>query len=62
MNEILHSLLPVLGLAILAGGFMGVQLLARRMHIRNHIDDGGCCGGCANRDRCEKNPTRPTGP
>jgi len=54
MKLILDLLVPVLGVAVLAGGFMGVQLLARKLGIRNHIDHGGCCGACSNRDSCER--------
>ena len=54
MNAILDFLLPVMGMAVLAGGFMGVQLLARKLGIRNHIDHGGCCGACSDKDRCAR--------
>jgi hypothetical protein len=54
MNQILDFLVAIVGMAVLAGGFMGVQLLARKMGIRNHIDHGGCCGACSDRDSCTR--------
>lgn len=45
--NIIYTLLPVFILAMLTAAWMGVQLLAKRSKIKNHIDDGGgCCGAC----------------
>ena len=55
MNEIIQYTIPVLAMALLAAGWMGVQLLAKHMKTKNHIDHGGCCGACENRDSCDKN-------
>jgi len=42
-------------MALLAAGWMGVQILAKRMQTKNHIDNGGgCCGACENRASCDK--------
>jgi hypothetical protein len=46
---IMHYLLPILALTALCAGWMGVQLLAKRLGTKNHIDrkaSDGCCGQC----------------
>ncbi len=56
MEKILFYLIPVLAFALLAAGWMAVQLLARKVGTKNHLEDGGgCCGACEKRDRCAKN-------
>lgn len=40
-------------LALLCALFMGIQILAKKMNIRNHIESGGCCGACSNKE-CSK--------
>jgi hypothetical protein len=46
MNLISH-ILPILALAALAAGWAAVQLLARKLGTKNHIEHGkDCCGGC----------------
>ncbi len=53
MNNFILYIIPVLGLAVLAAGCMGIQILAKRMNVKNHIDHpDGCCGACANRNSC----------
>jgi hypothetical protein len=45
----MHYLLPILALTALCAGWMGVQLLAKRLGTKNHIDrkaSDGCCGQC----------------
>ena len=38
---------PILILAGLTAGWVAVQLLARKMGTKNHIDNAGACGnGC----------------
>jgi hypothetical protein len=54
MEAIIQYLIPVLALTALAAGWMAVQLIARRMKVKNHIDNGGgCCGACGSKT-CEK--------
>lgn len=54
MNEILTYLIPVFAIAVLTAGWMGVQLLAKKMNTKNHIDhSSSCCGTCDNKDSCE---------
>ncbi|MBE2246562.1 MAG: hypothetical protein IAE67_04845 [Candidatus Competibacteraceae bacterium] len=53
MQEYIQYLIPVFALAALAAGWMGVQLLAKKLKTKNHIDGGGCCGAC-NGKTCEK--------
>ena len=55
MNEFLQYLIPVLALTVLAGGWMGVQLLAKKMQTKNHIDQTSCCGACEGKEACRKN-------
>jgi hypothetical protein len=48
-------MIPVIGLALLAAGWMGVQILAKKMEVKNHIDQtSGCCGACSNKDTCSR--------
>lgn len=54
MEEFLTYIIPIAGLTILVAGWGAVQLLAKKMNTKNHIDHGGCCGACSNRDSCEK--------
>lgn len=55
MNEFLQYIIPVLAVTFLAAGWAAVQILAKRMKTKNHIDNGGgCCGACENRDSCRK--------
>ncbi|MCB0553927.1 MAG: hypothetical protein KDD02_10275 [Phaeodactylibacter sp.] len=45
--QILSYLLPIFALSALAAGWMGLQLLARRLGTKNHIEHGGNgCGQC----------------
>jgi hypothetical protein len=56
MNEITQYILVILSMGLLAGAWMGVQILAKRMNIKNHIDDAsGCCGACSRKEECDKN-------
>lgn len=46
---------PVFAFAMLTAGWMAVQLLARKVGTKNHIEDGGgCCGACEKKDVCSK--------
>lgn len=54
MSEWLTYLIPVLALTLLVAGWGGVQLLAKKMRTKNHIDHGGCCGACDNKGECSK--------
>lgn len=50
----LEFLIPILLLSLVAAGWGGVQLLAKSMGTKNHIDNhGGCCGACHEERRCE---------
>jgi hypothetical protein len=54
MDELIQYLIPVVALAALAAAWMGMQLLARKMKVKNHIDGGGgCCGACGSKT-CDK--------
>jgi len=47
MSEFTQYIIPILALTLIAGGWAGVQLLARKMQTKNHIDQTtGCCGNC----------------
>lgn len=52
MEDLMRYVIPVAALAALAAGWMGMQLIARRMKVKNHIDHGGCCGACGDRASC----------
>lgn len=50
----LEYLIPIFALTFLAAGWAGVQLLARKMKTKNHIDNNaGCCGSCSG-GSCER--------
>lgn len=58
MTELLQYLIPIIAMALLAAGWGAVQLLAKKMKTKNHIDNGGgCCGACSNREACERKLT-----
>ena len=58
MNEYLQYLIPVLAVTFLAAGWAAVQLLARKMKTKNHIDNNaGCCGSCSG-GSCERKGVR----
>ncbi len=47
MSEYAQYIIPILALTLVAGGWAGVQLLAKKMKTKNHIDQTtGCCGNC----------------
>ncbi len=47
MAQFLQYSIPILVLTFVAGGWAGVQLLAKKMKTKNHIDQTtGCCGNC----------------
>jgi len=47
MRVFIDLIIPVIMLSLLAAGWMGVQLLAKKWNVKNHIDnEGGCCGAC----------------
>ncbi|MBT8327672.1 MAG: hypothetical protein KJP21_08105 [Bacteroidia bacterium] len=54
MEELFTYLIPILVLSVLVAGWGAVQFLAKKMNVKNHIDHGGCCGACENRDTCSK--------
>ncbi|MCB0654916.1 MAG: hypothetical protein KDC57_02205 [Saprospiraceae bacterium] len=55
MDTFIQYLIPIIALGLLAAGWMGMQLWAKRNEVKNHIDhQGGCCGACSNRDQCER--------
>ena len=55
MTEYIQYIIPVLAVTFLAAGWAAVQILAKKMHTKNHIDNGGgCCGACENSASCEK--------
>ena len=50
---IFEYLFPILALAALTAGWMAVQLLARRLGTKNHIEHGGSgCGQCGCGEAC----------
>jgi hypothetical protein len=53
-QEFISYLMPILALTGLTAGWMGVQILAKRMKTKNHIDHGGCCGAFSNKESCTK--------
>jgi hypothetical protein len=58
MKNYLEILTPSIALAILAAGWMVVQLLAKKTGTKNHIDNpGSCCGGCERKEECD-NPEK----
>lgn len=46
MDNITEYLIPVLAFTLLCAGWIMVQMVAKKMRIKNHIDGGGCCGAC----------------
>jgi hypothetical protein len=49
----LEFVIPVIVFSLVAAGWAGVQILAKRMGTKNHIDNqDGCCGACADSDKC----------
>jgi hypothetical protein len=56
MEEIFSYMIPVLAITALTAGWMAVQMLAKSMKVKNHIDrTSGCCGACDNKDTCDGN-------
>jgi hypothetical protein len=54
MNDLIQHFIPIISLALLAAGWMYVQILAKRMKVKNHIDQtSGCCGACTEK-KCTK--------
>ena len=58
MENYLTYIVPVFAMAFLAAAWMAVQLLARKMKTKNHIEDfKGCCGVCEKKKQTQlKNP------
>lgn len=57
MEMITTYLIPVLALTILAGFWVAVQLLARKVGTKNHIENAGECGNgctCMGVEHCKK--------
>ncbi|MDH5398025.1 MAG: hypothetical protein OEX02_07755 [Cyclobacteriaceae bacterium] len=55
--DIVNLIVPVVAVAVLAGGWAAVQVLAKRMGTKNHIEHGGACGGkctCMGGGSCER--------
>ncbi|HRW76568.1 MAG: hypothetical protein H6568_14085 [Lewinellaceae bacterium] len=55
MSEWIQYFLPVLALTAVCAGWIGVQLLARRMGTKHHLGErkAGSCGGCGCQGQCE---------
>jgi hypothetical protein len=55
MEKFLEYFIPVLAFALLAAGWMMVQLMAKKMGTKNHIEHhASCCGACDKKDTCSK--------
>ena len=47
MSIIYQIIIPVLVVTFLSAGWVAVQILARKIGTKNHIDNAGSCGnGC----------------
>lgn len=58
MGKYLEYILPVLAFALLTACWMAVQLIAKKIGTKNHIDQGGsCCGACEKKDDCSEKST-----
>jgi len=56
MGDYIQYIIPILAITMVAGGWAGVQLLAKKMQTKNHIDQTtGCCGNC-NGENCTTQP------
>jgi hypothetical protein len=56
MENLFQYLIPVFALTLLAAGWMLVQIIAKKMNIKNHIDEtSGCCGACSEKKDCTNN-------
>jgi hypothetical protein len=55
MSDFMQYILPVLALAAVCAGWIGVQMLARRMGTKHHLAErkGSSCGGCGCQGQCE---------
>ena len=59
MENYLEYVLPVLAFALLAAGWMAMQLLAKKNGTKNLIDNGGgCCGDCEKKDTCSNSENK----
>jgi hypothetical protein len=47
MENLTVHIIAVLSAAFLCGGWVAVQVLARRMKTKNHFDDLDSCGACS---------------
>ncbi|MBK8701187.1 MAG: hypothetical protein IPN29_17265 [Saprospiraceae bacterium] len=55
MENYISYVYVILAYALLTAGWMGVQLIAKKMGTKNHIDhEGNCCGACDRKDSCSK--------
>lgn len=43
----LQYIIAILSLSLLAAGWVGVQILARKMKTKNHFDNLNSCGHCS---------------
>jgi hypothetical protein len=51
----MSHLLSIFALSALCAGWVAVQLLAKKLGTKNHIDNAGdCCGGCSCSNGCKK--------
>ena len=55
MAEFVQYLIPVLALAAVCAGWIGVQFLARRLGTKHHLGEreATSCGGCHCQGKCE---------
>lgn len=54
MEKLLPHLLAITLLSLLCMGWIGVQMLARKMKTKNHFDDRPGCGTCSGTGECTK--------
>lgn len=55
MEGYLNYIIPVLAMAVLAAFWAGTQMLAKKMNVKNHIDNtSGCCGACNSNESCSE--------
>ena len=57
MKDLINIIIPILLTSALAAGWVVVQLIAKKMGTKNHMDNAGSCGNgcsCQGGEACEK--------
>ncbi len=63
MKQLFNHIIPILAVVALTASWAAIQIIAKKLGTKNHIDNAGSCGkncSCSGGDSCEKTSESPS--